>query len=260
MVRVDGERAGAAAAVLWAAWTAHERIDALPAACRPRDAAEGFAVQETLGDFAGARYGWKLAATSAAGQAHIAVDGPLPGPLFDRFRRAPGDVLPSAQLHMAVVEAEFAFRMNADVPPGADRAAVLDAVAAVHLAIEAPESRFARFEQAGAAHLIADAACAGLFVLGPEVPGWRAVDLAAWPTSLHVNGVEVGRGRGANALGDPRTALAWLAAELPRFGRTLRAGEIVTTGTTTVPAPVRAGDRVRAGFGDLGTVETVFAR
>ena len=42
------------------------------------------------------------------------------------------------------------------------------------------------------------------------------------------------------------------------FGRRLRAGEIVTTGTATAPAPVKAGSHVVADFGELGTVEAHF--
>lgn len=69
---------------IWAAWRSGERIAAQPAG--PRDAAEGMAAQDALRDLAGPSYGWKIAATSAAGQAHVDVPGPLPGPLFTRFR------------------------------------------------------------------------------------------------------------------------------------------------------------------------------
>ncbi len=48
-------------------------------------------------------------------------------------------------------------------------------------------------------------------------------------------------GRGGNALDDPRLALTWLANALSRQGITLRKGEVVTTGTTTVPLPVERG-------------------
>ena len=49
------------------------------------------AVQAALEGIAGPSYGWKLAATSPAGQRHIAVDAPLAGRLFDRFRYPDGD-------------------------------------------------------------------------------------------------------------------------------------------------------------------------
>jgi 2-keto-4-pentenoate hydratase len=187
------------------------------------------------------------------------VDFPLPALLFQRFRHEPGDVLPSHDLHMGVVEAEFAYRMGADVVPGAPARDVLAAVAGLHLAVEVPDSRFTKFEQVGAAQLIADCACAGRFVLGPAVPDWAGLDLSTWGTALWINGTEAATGSGGNVLGDPRTALLWLAGELGRYGLGLRAGDIVTTGTTTVPAPIGPGDEVRADFGELGGVAFRFA-
>lgn len=239
------------AEAVWAAWTSGHRIAELPAAVRPRDEAEGMAAQDALRALAGESYGWKIAATSTAGQAHIGVAGPLPGPLFTRFRYAPGDVLPSHDLHMRVVEAEFAFRMGRDVDPGDD---VLAAVDALHLAVELPDSRFTDFAAVGPAQLLADCACASRFVLGPEVPGWRELDLSTAGTALWINGEQAATGSGAAVLGDPRTALARLATKLLRYGHRLRAGDVVTTGTTTPPPTIGPGDAIRADFGDLGSV------
>ncbi|TQM06295.1 2-keto-4-pentenoate hydratase [Pseudonocardia kunmingensis] len=250
----DENRAGAAADVLWNAWSTGERITGLPTHLRPGDATGGMAVQRALAAHAGPSYGWKVAATNTAGQAHIGVTGPLPGLLFDRFRHEPGEVLPSGDLHMRVVEAEFAYRMGADVAPGAGSEDVLAAVDGLHLAVEVPDSRFTRFETAGAAQLRADCACAGRFVLGPDVPGWRDLDLSTWGTAVWINGTQAATGSGGAVLGDPRTALAWIAEDLHRHGLRLRAGDVVTTGTTTAPVPVAPGDAVRADFGGLGEV------
>jgi 2-keto-4-pentenoate hydratase len=149
--------------------------------------------------------------------------------------------------------------MGADVAPDAELDELLAAVDGLHLAVEVPDSRFTRFETVGAAQLMADCACAGRFVLGPDVPGWRELDLSTQGTSVWINGAEAAKGSGGNVLGDPRTALAWIAAELPRYGHQLRAGDIVTTGTTTVPVPIGPGDAVRADFGALGEVAFRFA-
>jgi hypothetical protein len=134
----DENRAGGAADVLWTAWSSGERIAALPDEVRPRDDVEGFAVQLALGGYAGRSYGWKIAATTAAGQAHIGVSGPLPGSLFERFRHDPGDVLSSDGMHMRVVEAEFAFLVGADVATDAGPDEILAAVDGLHLAVEVP--------------------------------------------------------------------------------------------------------------------------
>jgi 2-keto-4-pentenoate hydratase len=66
-------------------------------------------------------------------------------------------------------------------------------------------------------------------------------------------------GHGKNVLGDPRIALAWLANELRELGVTLRAGEVVTTGTCHPPLPIQSGDVFAADFGVLGKVSVGFA-
>jgi 2-keto-4-pentenoate hydratase len=246
--------------LIWAAWRSGERVQGVPDAIRPGDDAAGWAAQRRLAELAGPSYGWKIAATSSAGQAHIGVSAPLAGPLFERFRYESGATLPSDGLHMRVVEAEFAFLMGRDLPSGASGPELVDAVSAMHLAVEVPDSRFDRFETVGAPSLLADAACAGMFVLGPAVDGWRAADLAAAPTALTVNGTLAAAGRGAAVLGSPLAALEWVAGDLARRGHGLRAGELVTTGTTTVPPAIGPGDRVRAGFAGFGEVELTFAR
>jgi 2-keto-4-pentenoate hydratase len=261
---VDDDAGGGSAAevadIVWSAWRSGERVEALPARVRPSSIADGWAAQQALTALAGPGYGWKIAATSSAGQAHIGVDGPLPGPLFERFRYAPGGVIPSGDLHMKVVEAEFAFVLGRDVPPGASEAALGEAVSALHLAVEVPDSRFVDFPTVGGPSLMADAACAGFFVLGPAVADWRGADLAGCRTSIEVNGEVAAVGGGDAVLGSPGTALAWVAAELDRLGSGLRAGEVVTTGTTTPPPAIGPGDEVRARFEGYGEVRVAFAR
>jgi len=248
-----------AADLLWSTWQSGDVIDGLPDDLRPHDHETGWAIQQRLGDRAGPGYGWKIAATSAPSQSVIGIGTPLPGRLFDRFRYEPGDTLPFEGLHMRVVEAEFAFRMARDVGPEPTREEVLAAVGGLHLAIEVPDSRFVDYAHAGSSQLMADVACAGQFVLGPEVPGWEQIELSTAGTALWINGVRAAEGRGAEVLGDPRTALVWLAEELVHLGTGLKAGEIVTTGSTTPVPTVSAGDRVRADFGPLGSVEIAFS-
>jgi 2-keto-4-pentenoate hydratase len=135
---------------------------------------------------------------------------------------------------------------------------VLDAVDTLHPAIEIPDSRFSDFVNAGEAQIIADNACAHLFVLGePTDANWRALDLVEEKPVVTLRGSQfVGHGR--NVLGDPRIALTWLANELRQLDITLRAGEVVTTGTCHPPLPIQSGDRFEVNFGVLGRVSIGF--
>lgn len=248
-----------AAALLWRLWHDGRRIAALPAELRPATRAEGYAIQAALAGLSPRPIvGWKIAATSEAGQKHIAVDGPLAGRLLAERVHADGATIPLGANRMRVAEPEFAFRFGRALPP---RAApygveeVLAAVAALHPAIELPDSRFEDFTAVGAAQLIAENACAHEFVLGPETPApWRGIDLAQHRVLGTVAGQAPREGRGANVLGDPRAALAWLVNELSGLGLTLEAGQVVTTGTCLTPLPIAAGDRITADFGVLGCV------
>lgn len=260
---MEEARAAEASALLAAHWRVGTVLEALPAALRPATRAEGYAIQARLEALsAQPLWGWKIAATSTAGQQHIGVDGPLAGRLLAEMVHADGATLPLGANRMRVAEVEFAFRMGADLAPRATpyaTAEVVDAVAALHLAIEVPDSRFGDFARVGAAQLIADNACAHQFVLGPAAPeAWRGLDLAAHRVRGRVEGRYDREGIGANVLGDPRTALAWLANELSRHGVTLRAGQVVTTGTCLVPLAIEPGDAVEADYGSLGTMRMRF--
>jgi 2-keto-4-pentenoate hydratase len=227
---------------------------------RPTTRGEGYEIQKRVMDLSGGEIcGWKIAATSAAGQKHIRVDGPIAGRMLAARVVADGGSFSLAKNTMRVAEIEFAFRMGRDLPPRAtpytlDEA--LDAVASLHPAIELPDSRFSAFERAGAVQLIADNAGTDFFVLGPAAD----IDVRKHDLAQHaVKGVIQARGVtadgvGANALGDPRIALVWLANELSTHGIGLRAGEVVTTGTCVIPIAIAPGDHITGDFGVIGSV------
>jgi 2-keto-4-pentenoate hydratase len=259
---LDKDQIAAASQTLRDQRRAGTKLTGLAPVMRPRDRAEGYAIQAELEEQSGAKlFGWKIAATSEAGQRHINVAGPMAGRILSETLIADGGTAPMAGNAMRVAEPEFAFRMRVDLAPRSqayDVAEVLDAVDTLHPAIEIPDSRFTDFASAGEAQLIADNACAHLFVLGaPASANWRALDLVEEKPVISLGGQRyVGHGR--NVLGDPRVALTWLANELCLLGITLRAGQVVTTGTCHPPLPIQSGDHVAADFGALGKVSVGF--
>lgn len=255
---LDKDQIAAASQVLVQHWRDGSKLDALETRLRPQSRTDGYAVQAALGDQV---FGWKIAATSEAGQKHINVAGPLAGRIMRDTVIADGGSASMKGNAMRVGEPEFCFRMGRDLAP---RPApytideVLGAVDTLHPAIEIPDSRFTDFAGAGEAQLIADNACAHLFVLGVATSAnWRAMDLVEERPQIALRG-ERYVGHGKNVLGDPRVALAWLANELRGLGITLRAGEVVTTGTCHPPLPIQAGDHFAVDFGVLGKVSVRF--
>ena len=172
-----------AADLIWGHWQAGTTLDGLPDAVRPRSRADGYGVQSMVVANGRAGFiGWKIAATSAAGQAHIGVDGPLAGRLLQERCVASGATLSLGANRMRVAEPEFAFRVGRDLPSRRQpytRDEVLAAMDALMPALEVPDFRFTDFASAGAAQLIADMACAHELVLGEAtLADWRALDLA----------------------------------------------------------------------------------
>jgi 2-keto-4-pentenoate hydratase len=239
------DRSRRAAALLWDRWRAGDRVDALPPELRPSTVAQAWPIQAALTELAGPRIGWKIAASSTAGQQHIGVPGPIAGPLLEPGALRSGGGAPLRS--MAAAEPEIAFRLGADLLAADgphDRDTVLGAVAEVRPAIELPDSRYTEPAAVGAAQLVADLACAAYVVVGEPVERWSFEELRTRRVDLRRNGEIVSTGAGSNALGDPCAALLWLVEEVTRHGSDLRAGELIITGAAAPPRTVRTGDVV----------------
>jgi 2-keto-4-pentenoate hydratase len=259
----EGEREEAAELV-WRLWQEDRVVDEIPARLTPASREESYAVQ-SLYEKRSAKplFGWKIAATSKAGQAHIGIDRPIAGRVLAERVHDGGALVDLGANRMRVAEPEFAFRFGHDLPTRAapyEVNEILGAVASLHPAIELPDSRLTNFAKVGEFQLIVDDACARDFVLGPPATAdWRRLDLARYPVHAVVAGKLERDGSGSNVLGDPRVALAWLVNELSSLGVTLKAGQVVTTGTCMTPLPIGPGDAVHADFGILGSVTVRFA-
>ncbi len=249
----------AAADILLDNWAATTRIAELPEPARPLTRGQGYEAAAAVAERSGSAVaGWKIAATSEAGQKHINVDGPIIGRILARRLLPPGASVTLGDNIMRVAEAEFAFGFAKDLPARAapyTQEEALDAVGSLHLSIEVPDSRYADFTKVGAAQLIADTACASWLVLGPAVDmPWRHLDLSTHAVKGLLNGEVRAEGTGKAVLGDPRRALAWFVNEASAYCGGVKAGQFVTTGTCIVPMAVAPGDHVAVDYGVLGTI------
>jgi 2-keto-4-pentenoate hydratase len=249
----------AAADLLLANWSATTRIAELPQPMRPQSRAEGYEAGAAVAARSGSTVaGWKIAATSEAGQKHINVEGPIIGRILKSRLLPPGSGITLGDNIMRVAEAEFAFGFTEDLPARAapyTEAEALAAVGSLHLSIEVPDSRYQDFTKVGAAQLIADTACASWLVLGPAVEApWRHLDLCAHVVKGFRNGQQVAEGTGKAVLGDPRKALTWFVNEASTYCGGVKAGQFVTTGTCIVPFAISAGDEISADYGVLGAI------
>ena len=194
------------------------RLHALPAEIAPQSEAEGYRIQRAVHDLllptAGAMVGYKIGCTSAVMQQYLNIPHPCGGGVFARGVHDSGVVLPLRDFVHVGVECEIAVRLGRDLPPSQapfTAETVAQAIEAYHPAIEIVDERYADWPSLGAATLVADDFFAAGCVLGKPVARSAAPDLLDVVGRAVINGAEAGRGSGADVLGHPHHALAWLA-------------------------------------------------
>lgn len=241
------------------------KLEPLPSALRPDDIGEAYAMQEHLQTLLtperGALAGYKIAITTPVMQRLMGIDHPCGGGIFAGMTHQSPARLRCADYVNVAVECEIAVRLAADLPGGRiyDRHSVEDAVGACMAAIEIIDDQNADYKMADALNLIANNAWNGGVVLGPGIADWRKADLAALAGRMLINGRSVGSGVGADVLGHPLAALAWLANTMVERGRPLRAGMVVSTGSIVSTKWPKPGDTVIAEIDGLGEAVAHFA-
>lgn len=205
--------------------------------------------------------GWKVGATAEKVQELYGVSEPFYGPFYAPTTFSSPARLEAASFGHLCIESEFAFRFASTLAARESaygREEILDAVEAVLPVFEIVSPRFDTLLQDRVALAAADCGMNGGFVLGEDCADWRALDLAAHPVRLTVDGEMKGEGTGANAFGHPFNVLDWFVNALSRRGIDLNAGEIVSTGTCTGIVYLEQGQTARADYGALGAIEVTF--
>lgn len=256
----------AAAQVIATARRSRAPLAALPADCIPATEAEGYRVQRALHDLirpqVGALVGYKIGCTSKVMQEYLEIPHPCGGGVFERVVHESGVKLAASDYVRVGVECEIAVKLARDLAPTEQPFTaewVGEAVEAYYPAIEIVDDRYVKWETLGAPTLVADDFFAAGCVLGKPVVRSAAPDLLDVTGRALINGTEAGRGTGADVLGHPHHALAWLANHLAAEGRGLHAGQIVLTGSLVKTVWLAPGDHVRMELEGLGEVEATFS-
>jgi 2-keto-4-pentenoate hydratase len=234
-----------------------ERLSRLPPPLRAADLDAAyetqFRLQELLAAERGPVAGWKIALTTPVMQQLMGVAMPCAGAVFAGTIHESPARLRAADYGRVAVECEIAVRLGSDLPgTGQDAASVADAVEALLPSIEIVDDQNADYAEIDAIELVANNAWNAGLVLGPAVTDWRGLDLAATEGAMAIAGAEVGRGRGADVLGHPMEALAWLANSLAARGRPLTRGMVVSTGSVVRTHWPKPGDEVVVRIDGIG--------
>jgi 2-keto-4-pentenoate hydratase len=255
-----------AARLLAGAWRSGELLSELPAALRPGTLDEGYALQDRLieaMDEPGS--GWKLGLGSPAVMRKAQLVRPLIGRLLASRFHAAGATIELPAKGPVTVEFEIAFVLARDIAP--DDPAFADARGS-QASNDSHDSQGARKSLIG---LIAEARCTFELVRSRFVDrravGWPSFAgdsvgfealLIGEPIALDVihaigrdavvtcNDLDVAEGLQGDERTDPFGSLAFLLAHARERGRTLKRGEIVTTGAAARPFDVASDARISA--------------
>lgn len=198
----------------------------------------------------GRTLGWKLAATGPIGRQALNTDQPIYGHLLaEQF--ADGATISRSRFAGLGVEAEIAFRLGRKLAgPGLTSSSVRDSITCVMPAFELPDFVFSG--KPNIVDFIAANAMPGGIVLGGEIQ--VVSDLADEEVVLEHNGQVVSRNRGAEVMGGPLNAVAWLANRFGERGLSLMPDDIVMSGGISALLRPAAGDGIIATFSSLGSV------
>jgi len=202
--------------------------------------------------------GHKVGLSSHAMQEMMGVDEPDYGHLLsdmEVFSERPVSV---GRYCMPRVEVEVAFILGETLPgAGCTEDDVLNATAFVAPSIELIDSRIDNWN-IRIGDTIADNASSAGYLLGPDRVKPDEINLLTIDARLRCNGEQVAAGRSDAVLGNPVTAVAWLARKVASFGVTLEAGHVVLPGSVHRAIDAHAGDHFEAEFDGLGTVRLDF--
>jgi 2-keto-4-pentenoate hydratase len=256
----------AAAEIIASARRSRTPLQPLAGELAPRDEGEGYRIQNAVHDLLsadfGALVGYKIGCTSAVMQRYLDIPHPCSGGVFAKGVQASGVSLSTKDFVLVGVECEIAVRLARDLlateaPFTAEW--VAESIEAYLPAIEIVDDRYVDWQTLGAPTLVADDFFAAACVLGKPVARTAAPDLLKVVGRALINGVEAGQGTGADVLGHPHHALAWLANHLAASGQGLRAGQIVLTGSLVKTVWLKAGDSVMMELQGLGSVAATFS-
>ncbi|VEG57979.1 2-keto-4-pentenoate hydratase [Mycolicibacterium aurum] len=202
--------------------------------------------------------GHKVGLSSEAMQKMMNVDEPDYGHLLDDMQVFEDQPVKSGRFLYPRVEVEVGFILSDDLPgAGCTEDDVLAATAAFAPSIELIDTRITNW-QIKLCDTIADNASSAGWVLGEARVSPKDIDIKNINAVLTNNGEVVAEGRSDAVLGNPVTAVAWLARKVEAFGVRLKAGDIVLPGSCTRAIDAPPGSHFVADFSGLGSVRLDF--
>ena len=233
---MDDASARRAAQSLLAAHKVNAQFTSLGPPDKPATISDAYDIQDRyvalLRGEHGDAIGYKVGLTSATMQTFCGIDHPIAGVVLASRMHRSGATVRRADFGRLGLEFEIAIRIASDVPVTA--APVTAEMIAPHIggvcaAIELVDDRSADYGNLDVLSLVSDNSWNAGIVLSEFAMTWP--DLEPVVGRATKDGVAIGEGHGRDILGHPFNSAAWLATQLHSRGASLKAGQIVMTGS-----------------------------
>jgi 2-keto-4-pentenoate hydratase len=188
--------------------------------------------------------GWKVAFSAPAAMERLRTTAPLFGFLMQRALLASDATVSVAGWANPVLEPEIAVHIRKDVPAGADREVAAAAIGGVGPAIELVDPDP---DRPVTAETLEETLAGDIFqrniVLGKSDTSRAGSVLQGLVARIVKNGADVVPPAAPTATAvELIDIVRHLAGTLGAFGESLRAGQVIITGSIVTPMPMRAGD------------------
>ena len=202
--------------------------------------------------------GKKIGVTSKVVMDMLGVNQPDFGHLLSGMVFNEGEAVDVSKMIAPKAEAEVAFILKHDLTgPGVTADDVMRATECVMPCFEIVDSRIKDWK-IKIQDTVADNASCGVFSLGGVRRTPYELDLSVAGMVLEKNGEIISTSSGASVQGSPVNAVAWLANTLGAFGISLKAGDVILSGSQSPLVPVKAGDSLVCSVGGLGSTTVRF--
>jgi len=227
-------------------------LEARTTAQMPEDFTECYQVQDRAIALSGITpRAWKLGAPALAAQAAMGLSQPFSGPVLPGMLLESPAQIETGDFSCHKFEPEVAITLACDIdgPIGVEEARA--AIASYHPAIEIINFRAREGASHGARGMITDLGANGALVLGAAAPE-PASDYTAMVLDVRINGASIAGRAPPPPESDPAVLLAWFSGHVTARGYTLKAGDVITTGSQAGLLPYNPGDLIEADFGPAG--------
>lgn len=242
------------------AWQQRTSVPLPPANASPQSRAEAFQIQERIERILNDKIvGWKVGASTRAVQILEGHDGPVVGWLMgSRIYESPAAVLAS-MYDGYKIECEFAFRMLQDIGPRPTPYTrdEIDPLIVLHPGLEISGSRWELKpddRKVTTYDCIADSGTGAAYVTSKDIAEWRHLDLEHMKIVGQIDGGEPIHMYTGDYRCDPADIVLETINGLSERGRGVSKGDLISTGSLTLPTPLAAGQTYVGQFGDLGTL------